>query len=592
MKERKQMSIRKQILSGYLLIIAILMLVLIISVLSLFFIENEYGQIQQVSSQQLTSQQVITAHYKWLEQLGDSINTGHEFQGGLDPASCSLGKWLTESREALSTDADIKQALDNIITPHEEIHFAAQTLPQLATTDRDEAYRIYSEEVKPKIETIGAGLTTVSDRLAVLCSQKTSDIQLRTYILNIILFIFGTVCAALGLLLGKKVSERISAPIMAVAKWSEELSTGVDNLQFHSSDFQDIRNSVEIDKMIGSFQEMSDSIKMNVEVIKKVADGDLTAYVDIKSDGDSLGRSLYHLVQNNDFMFSNLLRVADSVAVSANEIATASQTLAQSSSVQAEAVETLSVTVNQANDLASHNAGNASHVTDLISQMNQEVETGQEKMDTLMKAVGAIEEASGKISLVMKSINDIAFQTNILALNAAVEAARAGNAGKGFAVVADEVRQLALKSSQAADQSRALIENTITRAKEGALISSQASKTFLAIVDRTNVIVENICEIDNASNEQQKMMDRVHNEIEKISAAVTQNAANSEQTAASTQQMNAHAEQIRQQMEQFNLRKRESGKPYIPPEKQNDQGFIEIATKNYQASLSKGAALA
>ena len=293
------------------------------------------------------------------------------------------------------------------------------------------------------------------------------------------------------------------------------------------------------------------------------------------------------MVQNNDFMFARRLEIADTVADNANQIADSAQMLAESSTSQAGAVEQLSDTVQNADTLAAGNAENASGVMSLIKGMNHEILEGQDKMEELLEAVQGIERASENISVVMKSINDIAFQTNILALNAAVEAARAGSAGKGFAVVADEVRNLALKSQEAAEQSRALIENTITKAAKGGNISQQASETFQSIVDRIKQIEERIGSIDDASARQQELMRRINEEIGRISSAVTENAATSEHTAASTQQMNAGAAQIKLAMDRFQLRKREPGKPYIPPEKADDKEFIELATRNFYAHAQK-----
>lgn len=580
-KKGNGQTIQKQIMHGYLLLIAILIVLVIAAIITLRVTEHRYAKITNASTQQFNAQQVITAHYKWLEQLSSAITTGETFEGGLDPDTCALGKWLKTSKAEMINDAEMEAALNAITTPHQEIHTTAAAAVKLSQTDRDAAYKLYTETFKPKVAQIGEGLTLISGRFQTIADNMQTGAQRLMMLSNLLLLLAGAAAILIAIEIGRRISSRIAKPIKAVEKWSEAMASGVDNLKFDSISLEDQNNALEIEKMIESFRNMTESIRANVKVIKRVADGDLTAYVDIKSDGDSLGRSLYHLVQNNDFMFANLLRVADSVAVNAGHIASASQALAQSSAAQAGAVETLSTTASQANQLATQNADSTVLATGLINQIDQEIQEGQQKMDTLLAAVQSIVQASSKISLVMKSINDIAFQTNILALNAAVEAARAGNAGKGFAVVADEVRQLALKSAQAADQSVGLIEDTIQKADQGGEISRQASDTFSMIVVTTSKISEMIRRVNAASLQQQNHVQEIHSEISMISAIVEENAASSEETAAATQQMNSNAEYIRQEMARFNLRKREEGKPYIPPEKSQDPEFIRTATENY-----------
>lgn len=582
----KNANIQKQIMSGYLIFIVILLTGISFSLASLALVHQNATLTQENYAHRVTANEVIASHYQWLELLSESIRTGREFTGSLDPNSCSLGSWLNSSSDALGKDATIRGALDSITIPHQDMHRAAAEILELAITDQGAAYERYEKEIQPTVAQIKTGLTEVSDRFNSISAdnEKMSNLFFKGSIIAMVFF--GVACVYLAVHFGRKLSKKISRPVVAVTQWAEALSSGVDNLNFDGQQFEQSGNATEIQQLLHSFQEMADNIRYHVDVIKRVADGDLTAYVAIHSDGDSLGRSLYHLVQNNDFMFANLLRVSESVASSAEQVALASQSLAESSATQAGAVEKLSSTAQNASALAGQNALNAGNVMNEITQMTDRIQTGQEKMDKLLKAVQEIESASGKIEAVMKAIDDIAFQTNILALNAAVEAARAGEAGKGFAVVADEVRSLAMKSADAAAQSQNMIEASITAAQEGGKISTDAANTFRSIVEQTHEIQENILGIDQASVQQQELISHIYQEIEKISSSVTVNAANSEETAASTQQMSSHAAEIRMAMQQFKLRHREAGKPYIPKEKQEDQAFIEEATRNYQIRKS------
>lgn len=578
-------SIRTQILSGYLLLTVVLVFLVLIAIASLLATNKGFTKIEQYQTQQQRAQKVITAHYQWLEQLSESISTEEEFTGSLDPNSCALGKWIAESEEEMTGDSIMAESLNRIIEPHKEIHLTASELLALSETSKEEALSLYASEYKPKVVLIGDGLEAISDRYQQISVELKTKTEHLALLCKILLVAAGAGAVVGSIIIGLKISKRISEPIAAVETWSEELASGVDNFQFDVNILTKKGNSREINQMIRSFEKMASGIRENVRVIQKVAEGDLTAYVDIKSSGDSLGRNLYHLVQNNDMMFADLLRVADSVASNAGHIAAASQSLADSSTTQASAVEVLSDTIREANDLASANANSANEASSVIENMQKEVNLGKERMDTLLASVDEIKRASEQISSVMKSINDIAFQTNILALNAAVEAARAGTAGKGFAVVADEVRNLSIKSAEAAEQSRVLIENTIEKTAEGSKISHQASETFADIVVRTGEISGMMEEINNASITQQNYMAEVNNEIAKISSIVMTNAAASEETAAATKEMNANADIIKQSMYKFNLRKRQAGKPYIPPEKVNDEKFIREAEENYQKKM-------
>lgn len=581
-------TIRGKIMDGYYAVICSMAIMAAASVLLMWTIRSGYENISAFQEQEVRAQQVIVAHYRWLDGLNESILTGKAFSGNLDPATCSLGKWLVETDAKALDDEAMAKAFRDVAEPHRQMHEGAAQLLELSQTERAQAFARYTAEIKPRIERIGGDLTLISQRYQEREQSKRFFLNVTTGVafLLYIALIFGT--ARYALAYGRRTARQIAQPIVAVSEWAAALAEGDDSVEISLSVEKEVDRAVEIDYMMQCFRRMQENILENVRVVRRVAEGDLTAYVHIRSAKDQLGKNLYRLVQNNDFMFADLLRIADSVAESARQIADANQSLAQSATQQAGAVEDLSGEIQKAHDLAKENDAKAKSTEETIAGVKEMVQLNAQKMQRMVEAVEAIRVASERISAVMRTIDDIAYQTNLLALNAAIEAAHAGEMGKGFAVVASEVRDLAMKSAEAAEETKTLVSDTLQKAGAGAAIAREAEDAFGRIVESTDGIAAMMQKIAAASGAQQCHIDRVCCEIGGISDLVRGNAAASEETVAATQEMNANAESIRLAMRKFNLRRREEGKPYIPPEKADDEAFVREAYENYRKSAQGG----
>lgn len=380
-----------------------------------------------------------------------------------------------------------------------------------------------------------------------------------------------------------KMAKNIGDPVVAVAEWAETLSTGADHIESMQSS-PDI-NLIEIQRMVKAFTAMSESIKENVDVVRKVADGDMTAYVNIRSSEDSLGKSLYKMVQSNDIMFAQISQIADSVTEGTDSIASAAKLLAESCTEQATAVTNFHRDISETVELVNENAANAAQASSLSDSIRDEIVVSKEKMKELVAAMKAIYDASAKVSGVISNIESLANQTNLLAINATIEAKRAGEAGKSFAVVASSVKDLADKSAVSATQTKTLIDDTIAKAKRGSQLSDETFATFETIMGSLEQITEVSGKIAESGSKQQENMNDIELQIDEISRIVSTNAASSEETAAMTLEISKNAEVLKASMKQFNLRNRQPGKPYIPPEKENDAEFVRIATENYNRFL-------
>ena len=248
-----------------------------------------------------------------------------------------------------------------------------------------------------------------------------------------------------------------------------------------------------------------------------------------------------------------LTRVASSlsegsiqVASAAGQVSSASQTLAGGASEQAALVEETSSSLVEMSSMTQRNSENAQKTNDLAQQARAAADKGAGDMQGMSAAMEAIKASSDDIAKIIKTIDEIAFQTNILALNAAVEAARAGEAGMGFAVVAEEVRNLAQRSAQAAKETAAKIEGAITKTGQGVEISGKVVRTLNDIVVKVRQVDELVAQVAGASREQTQGLTQINTAMSRMDQVTQNNAASAEESASAAEELNAQAESMKE----------------------------------------------
>jgi len=236
---------------------------------------------------------------------------------------------------------------------------------------------------------------------------------------------------------------------------------------------------------------------------------------------------------------------ADQVAKAASQVSSSSQSLAQGSSEQAASLEETSASSEEINSMARKNTDNSRNTAELLAGSMEKVKLANQHLDEMVVSMNEINQSSGKISKIIKVIDEIAFQTNILALNAAVEAARAGEAGMGFAVVADEVRSLAQRSAQAAKDTATLIEDSITKSNEGMGKVDQVASAIRGITEETARIKVMVDEVSLGSEEQSRGIEQIGKAIVQMEQVTQTTAANAEESAAAAEELNAQSDTLK-----------------------------------------------
>ncbi len=246
---------------------------------------------------------------------------------------------------------------------------------------------------------------------------------------------------------------------------------------------------------------------------------------------------------------------ADQVSNASSQVSSSAQNLSQGSVEQASSVQELAARISEISNQAKHTASGALDVRKQTHSVGEGVSACNHQMQELMSAMERIHSSSDEIGKIIKTIEDIAFQTNILALNAAVEAARAGEAGKGFAVVADEVRNLASKSAEASKNTSVLISHSTEAVQTGNEIAEHTANTLQKVVGSIDTMIESIDQIASVSNEQSDAILQVNEGISQITSVVQSNSATAEESAAASEELSAEAASLKKLVDQFTFAK-------------------------------------
>jgi len=293
-----------------------------------------------------------------------------------------------------------------------------------------------------------------------------------------------------------------------------------------------------------------------ISCLSNMAKGDMTHYMegDYKGDYKKLQTALNKSLDSVNNILTGVTDASAQVESGSRQVSDSSQALSQGATQQASSLQEITASLTEFGTRTERNADNADRANKISDQAREDALKGNNQMMAMLDAMNNINESSGKIGKIIKTIEDIAFQTNLLALNAAVEAARAGVHGKGFAVVAEEVRNLAQRSAKAVQETTTIIEESIEKAKNGTHIAQETEKSLKQIDEKVTMVSDLLEEIAHASKEQSSGVKQTTEGLRQIDAVTQSNTASAEETAAASEELSSQAATLKSMLAEFTIK--------------------------------------
>ena len=344
-------------------------------------------------------------------------------------------------------------------------------------------------------------------------------------------------------------------PLKKISEAGKEVAGGNFDVEIHYPQQDEIGElSRSISEVIGRSKKIVFDLRDRLDAM---AGGNFTENLESEEyvgDYAPLLESLKHIQEDMNKTLQEVHASSVQVLSSAEQVNTGAQSLSQGATEQASSIEELSANMQDISHSIQASTKTAGEAYKLQGEAGVAVLQSNEKMEEMRKAMDDITAKSNEISKIIKTIDDIAFQTNILSLNAAIEAARAGAAGKGFAVVADEVGNLAQKSAKAAQNTGLLIEETIEAVEKGAKITEETAESLNSVSKSTEEVNTLIEKISSASSKDLEGITSLNQGLQQISSVVQANSATAEQSAAASEELTGQANKMNELVERFQLK--------------------------------------